>query len=232
MEFRLPKIIFLLVLCVLMMAQTVFAEKIDYKDPNFNFKTIKNIAVYDMSFEAVDLNNDILERSLNTTYVNTASKEKLPVMSYSTLLRKMSLTIGTDMDLLAENNYEEFNRIYKMHLSKVVDAWVEADVIEYKSDSIYHPPYTTWERRTESTHVYDNWGNRVRVDEEILVPVEHPGYYETVFYETVEFHVFDAKTGREVFSRQEIRSRSDDDGRGMFGRICSSFFKDLRKMIK
>ncbi|MGM9539093.1 hypothetical protein [Anaerovibrio sp.] len=224
----------LLTLLALMMlfCQTAAAEKIEFKDDSYNFHNIKNIAVYDLDFSKADTGSSILEKSLNAMYFKKAAQEKLSVMNFESISRKMSLALGQDMDILAEKDWDAFNKLYDEHLPDYVDAYVTADVLQYETQSIYHPEYTTWETKTQKSYVKDSKGNRIEVEDEVLVPVTHPAYYSSVIYEKVEFHVYDARTGREVYSRQEWRDRDDDDGIDMFGRICSAFFKDLRKLTK
>ncbi len=232
MERRWGKIVLLVSVCLLLLAQTAGAEKIDFKDDKYNFKQIKNVVIYDMDFSDVELNSSIMEKSLNSTYLKKAEQEKVPIISIDSVLRRISLHSGKDMDLLAESDFDEFNKVYYEHLPEYAQVYVEAKLLQYESKSVYHPAYTSWETRRESTYVWDNNGNKIRVEEDVLVPVENPAYYETVFYDKIEFHVYDAKTGAEVFSRQEWRERTGDDGTGMFGRICAAFFSDLRKLAR
>ena len=224
--------LFTLLTLMLLFCQTALAEKIEFKDESYNFRNIRSIAVYDLDFSNANIDNNVMEKSLNAMYFKKASQEKLDVLRYDVISRKMSLALGQDMDLLAENDWDTFNKLYDEHLPEYVDAYVTADVLQYETQSIYHPEYTTWETKKERSYVKDSKGNRIEIEDEVLVPVTHPAYYSSVIYEKVEFHVYDARTGREVYSRQEWRDRDDDNGVDMFGRICAAFFKDLRKLTK
>lgn len=219
-------------LCLLTMVSVVQAEKMEYKDSSYNFKNIKNVMLYDMDFDRAAINSSIVENSLNDIYQRRAVKENLPVIDSETVMRKMSLDLGQDMDLLMDANYEEFMSTFEEHLPDYVDAYITADVLEYTTKEVYHPEYTSWETRTEHHTIKDKDGKTITISEQVLVPVHHPAYYETVFYEDVEFHVYDSKTGKEIYSRKDWRDRSDNDGSSMFERICNSFFKDFRKLIK
>lgn len=224
--------LFTFLVMLALFCQAASADKIEFKDESYNFRNIKNIVVYDLDFSQANLDNSIMEKSLNASYQKKAVQEKLPVISSESVMRKMSLALGQDLDLLAKDNWEAFNKIYDENLPSYVDAYVNASVLQYETRSVYHPEYTTWETRREKSYVRDSQGNRIEIEDEVLVPVTHPGYYSSVILEKIEFHVHDARTGREVYSLQEWRDREDDNGVDMFGRICGSFFKSFAKLIK
>lgn len=224
--------LFTFLVTLALFCQAASADKFEFKDESYNFRNIKNIVVYDLDFSQANLDNSILEKSLNASYQKRAAQEKLPVISSESVMRKMSLALGQDLDLLAKDNWEAFNKIYDENLPSYVDAYVNASVLQYETRSVYHPEYTTWETRREKSYVRDSQGNRIEIEDEVLVPVTHPAYYSSVIMEKVEFHVHDARTGREVYSLQEWRDREDDNGVDMFGRICGSFFKSFAKLIK
>lgn len=222
-----------LMACLLLMAmmQAVSAEKVEYKDKNYNFKAIKNVLLYDMDFSDTNIEG-VRERSLSGMYEEKAMQEKIPVITPEAVIRKMSLAQGQDLEILAQKDSEAFNDIFDKNLKDYADVYIDAKVLQYETKSIYHPEYTTWETKTVNKNVRDSKGNWVKVEDEIVVPVVHPAYYSSVVYEKIEFHVHDAVTGEEIYSRQEWRDRDNDDGVNMFGRICSAFFKDFHKMIK
>lgn len=103
---------------------------------------------------------------------------------------------------------------------------------KYKSSKIFHPAYTSWERRTKYITVKDSDGNSRRVEIEYDEPVYHPESYSTQFYVTVEFRAYDTKTGKEIFSRVDARDREDYEGKDMYARICANFVKDFAKLMK
>lgn len=224
--------LFTFLVMLVLFCQAASADKIEFKDESYNFRNIKNIVVYDLDFSQANLDNSIMEKSLNASYQKKAVQEKLPVITSESVMRKMSLALGQDLDLLAKDNWESFNKIYDENLPSYVDAYVNASVLQYETRSVYHPEYTTWETRREKSYVRDSQGNRIEIEDEVLVPVTHPAYYSSIILEKVEFHVHDARTGREVYSLQEWRDREDDNGVDMFGRICGSFFKSFAKLIK
>lgn len=219
-----------LLLC-LALCQTALAEKTDYVDKKYDFTKVNNILVLDMDFSDVDFNS-IRERSFNEVYLNKAKSSKLTVLDVDKVIGKISLACGQDLDLLAARDEAEADRLYGEYLPNFADLYVEAELVRFYSDEIYHPPYTTWETKRDKVKVRDSDGELVEITEEYQVPVHHDGYYEDVFYVDVLLHAYDTKTNKEVFAREDSRSRVDDDGKGMFERICGDFFNDLRKLAK
>ena len=45
--------------------------------------------------------------------------------------------------------------------------------------------------------------------------------------------LYDSRSGAEIFSRLDVRDREDFQAqKGMYGRICTSFFEDVGKKIR
>ena len=98
--------------------------------------------------------------------------------------------------------------------------------IKYWHNSFYIiPEHTEWETRT----VYRNKDEKVS----ILVPVTYPPRRVDVSDIIADFEVYDARTGKMVFMREDNRSREDSNAQtNMFGRMANSFFSDLNKKLK
>ena len=225
------RLVMVLTLCMALLVNIANAEKVDYKDSSYNFKKINAVLVYDMDFSQVDVGG-VLAKSLNEVYWQKASASKLAVLSKPVVVRKMSLTAGQDLDILAASDNESFERIYSEHIGDYADVYIVPKVTQYNSERLYQQPYTTMEKRTKLVKIKDNQGYEQTVTVEYEEPVLHPGYWYTVFYEKVEFHVYDSRTHKEVFSREDYRSRDDDTGKDMYVRICSNFFRDFAKLTK
>lgn len=218
-------------LCMILLAGVAGAEKTDYKNENYNFKAIKTIAIYDVDFEHVKIDNDILKKNLQSVYEKKAKDTGLGVMTGEVVMRKMSLGLGQDLDTLAVKDPAAADKLYDEHLKDYVDAYVTAVMKTYEGESVHHPGYTTMEKRTKHVKITDN--GKVRdIAFEYEEPVYHPDYYTYNFYTAVEFHVYDAKTNEEIFSRLDTRGRQDNQGKDMYERICGNFFGDLSGLIK
>lgn len=109
---------------------------------------------------------------------------------------------------------------------------IKTKVENWSSSSQYHPPYTTWETRSETYHWYDRNGNRHSDVRTFQVPVEHPGY--TSYFSTVKVR-YDGYTpeGKLVYSHREERTKEEaNDHYKMFERISKEFLSKLVKQIK
>lgn len=227
------RILALLVVCIFIMPAGVWAEKTDFKDNSYNFKKVKSIAAYEMDFSKIDMEEDSVQaKSLQSVYQDKLESAKLPIVDEETLLRKISLLSGQDMNLSHQNNPEEYEQVYWEKLPEVADVYITSEVKKYESSKIFHPAYTSMERRTKYITVKDSDGKSSRVEIEYEEPVYHPEYYTTQFYVTVEFRAYDTKTGKEIFSRVDARERGDYEGKDMYARICANFAKDFAKLIK
>lgn len=58
----------LLSLCLVLLMQCAFAEKTNYKDSKFDFKTVKTVAFYDMDFSQVKIPSKVNEESWGAGY--------------------------------------------------------------------------------------------------------------------------------------------------------------------
>ena len=233
MQRVLQRMLALVVLMLVIMPVGAWAEKTDFKDSSYNFKQVKSVAVYDMDFSKIDMEEDSVQaKSMQAVYQDKLHTAKLPIVDEEMLLRKISLLSGQDMDLLYQSNPEEYEQVYWEKLPEVADVYITSEVKEYKSSIIFHPAYTSWERRTKYITVKDSDGNSRRVEIEYDEPVYHPESYSTQFYVTVEFRAYDTKTGKEIFSRVDARDREDYEGKDMYARICANFAKDFAKLMK
>lgn len=229
----LKRMMSLLVLMIFIMPVSAWAEKTDFKDSSYNFKKVKSIAVYNMDFSQINMEEDSVQaKSLQAVYQDKLQLSKLTIIDEDALLRKISLIVGQDMDILYKENPEEFEKVYQEKLPEAADVYIVSQVKKYEAGRIFHPAYTSWERRTKYITVKDSDGNSRRVEIEYEEPVYHPEYYSTQFYVTVEFRAYDTKTGKEIFSRVDARDREDYEGKDMYARICANFAKDFAKLMK
>lgn len=219
-------------LCLMMYCTAAMAEKTDYKDKSYNFKTIKNLMLYDMDFSAAGLDSSIVEKNLQSIYEGKSSDSKLNILDSEQVLQKISLQTGQDMDLLQEKDNAAYEKMYLEHMPEYVDAYVMGELLDYEKQNVYHDAYTSWETRTEHVQMKDSDGNWKTVEVSHEEPVYHPAYTTVEFDVIVEFHVYDSKSGKEIFSRRDARSRQDDTGKDMYARICGNFFSDFGRLAR
>ena len=160
----------LLSLCLVLLMQCAFAEKTNYKDSKFDFKTVKTVAFYDMDFSQVKIPSKVKEKSMNDKYLKKIASSKIPDINMESVMNKMSLAVGQDMDELAQKAPDEFTKVFNENIGNYVELYVTADLLKFEAKQVYHPETVTWETRTEtidqSSHgsTTDNWNNTIQSD--------------------------------------------------------------------
>ena len=113
------------------------------------------------------------------------------------------------------------------------DLIVECKIKNWKDDYYIVPEHTVWEQKKMYRTRRDRDGNKYEESYYITVPVTYPPRRVDTSTLVVDFEVFDARTGKMVFGREDDRTREDGNAQiGMFGRMCNSFFSDLNKKLK
>ena len=113
------------------------------------------------------------------------------------------------------------------------DLIVECKITNWKNGYYIVPEHTVWEQKTMYRTRRDRDGNKYEERYYITVPVTYPPRRVDTSDLVVNFEVYDARTGKMVFGREDNRTREDAVAQvGMFGRMCNSFFSDLNKKLK
>ena len=114
------------------------------------------------------------------------------------------------------------------------DVYVTAELLQWHDDFYIKPEYTSWERKEMTRTKHHRDGKKTKEIYYITVPVVHPPERVNTSTVRIRFDVYDSSTGKQIFSRDEIRVRdhSTRGEKGIFGRICKSFFEDLDKKTK
>lgn len=201
----------LLALCLLLLsAAPASAEKTDWADKDYDFSQIKSAIVCDIELtDKSEFESDLLELTLQEDYQKNAKRPK-----YKYLTAEKAKVLSPD------------------NPKGAADVYIKAALLKWHDDAYIKPGYTSWERQTAYRTKTVN-GQKVREEYSITVPVQHPP--QTIYTSTVRlrFEVFDAKTDKRIMARDELRLRdnSHHGQKGIFGRICKSFFDDLNKKL-
>ena len=202
----------LLVLCLLLLPSLpASAEKTDWYDKDYNFSQIKRAVVYDVLLtDTAEFESDLLNQTLQEEYLKNAMRP-----GYRVLDAQKAALLSPENPVAA------------------ADVYIKAELLKWHDDSYEKPAYTSWEtQRSTRTRKLPN-GEKIEGTYYTTVPVYHPP--QTIYTSTVRlrFEVFDSKTGQRVMARDELRLRDDSHHgqKGIFGRICKSFFNDLKKKI-
>ncbi len=201
-------------LACMFLPQTVSAEKNDFKDKYYNFRGVQRVVLMNISSD-IDFRNrgNIFIQKLRSTYQKSAGKLKC--------------------DVITEDDARRMSGYDSRDLSGVADLYIECYIKDWSDDYYIVPERTTWERKKMYRTVRDRYGNRYEEEYYTTVPVTYPPRRVDVSKMAVTFEVYDTRTGKMVFGREDVRDREDKDAQdGMYGRICNSFFQDLGKLIK
>jgi hypothetical protein len=223
--------VFIIVLFLFAMP-IVSAEKTDWSDTDYNFKTIRTALIYDIDLSQADLSNDIITRNLTDEYMKKAVKPAYTVLSSEQLNRKISLEQSIDLDTLKKTDPEKAAMLFTENLSHFVDIYIETHLLSYKIGSYIVPAHTTWENQTATDHYTDSDGRTRDITHTYTIPVYVPDATVTTAIVRLRFDVINAKTNKVIFSREEERVRDNsDDPYGVFSRMTDSFFSDLKNKM-
>jgi len=101
-------------------------------------------------------------------------------------------------------------------------------VLKWENSYYIQPERTVWEQKRVDRSYRDRNGRWVNDYYYITVPVTYPPRRVDVSTLNMSFEVFDARTGKMIFGREDDRDREDYEAQdGMYERICKSFFGDF-----
>ncbi|MBP3781174.1 MAG: hypothetical protein ILA30_05875 [Selenomonas sp.] len=224
----------LLCLCLfLLMTGKAFAHVEQWADPGYAFKGVQKMLVYDFDMSAVKLDSDIAEKNFHSVFWEQVNKQKITVLPLQRVENKVSLLEYKDIDKLRQTNPEAAEAMWKKNLSQVVDVYAKTKYLRYDYTSRVIPAHTEWRTRYVTYTYYDRNGNKHHES----VPEQYPVYVpeRTVWTLTqqVRLDVYDAKTDKCIYSRNEIRSDDDvGDGKDIFEKIVRNSFKDFLKNVQ
>lgn len=203
----------LTLLVCLCIASTAGAEKIKFKDKNFNYKGYKEVeitALEDLNYDKTDFVTDsATEMKIKTLLMSAFNKKSINVTDVAAGSTKPAPS-----------------------LTPIPEISVKVYVLGY--DKIWHDAWVETQHYTE-TYTIQEKDNRGRYHDTVVrVPatrqIEHPaGYYHTARVD-MEFTVRDPRTQKVIYSIRDTRSRGgEDDTSGMLKRICGDFVDDITK---
>ena len=224
----------MLLAAMLVLPQNVSAEKTDWFDRGYNFHNIRTIIVFDATFsQNRGYDDSITLRNLQDSFISEANKLRCNVITESEARRMLSYQIGVNLDSLAYSNPLEARRLIMQNAYRIADAWITGNVDNLDNTYYIEPSRTVWESKRETHTYYDRWGNRRQETRYIQVPVTYPPRRVDVSTLQVTLQVYDARNHNMIFARKDVRDREDYQAqKGMFGRICNSFFEDFAKKLR
>ena len=224
----------LLLMAILILPQTVSAEKTDWYDRNYNFHNIRSIIVFDATFSQNYGYGDSIElRNLQDSFTQDSRKLRCNVITEAQARRDIGYRIGMNLDSLAYSNPLEARRIIMQNAYMIADAWIIGNVDNMENTYYVQPARTVWESRRETRTYRDRYGNRREETRYVQVPVNYPPRRVDVTSVQMTLELHEARSGALIFARKDVRDREDFQAqKGMLGRISNSFFEDFGKKIR
>ncbi len=205
------KKVFCLTICllVLLLASTASAEKIKFKDKNFNYKNFQTVQLSGMSFLALDRTDfeedQAADSSLLTSLRSAFSKRNISLMTAEDIKDTETTTL----------------------ISKPI---IQAKIFVMGYDKIWHDAWTEEYYTRKEIRIKDDHGKETTISVPQKEYIQHPaGYYYTARVD-IEFNVKDSRTDKVIYTVRDTRSRGgESDTSGMLKRICNDFAEDLTK---
>ena len=225
----------ILLMAIISLPQVVSAEKTDWFDRNFNFRNIRTVIVFDLTTNhANDYGGSIALRNMQDTFIQNAQKNlRCNVITEAQARRELAYQLGMDLESLSYSNPLQARKIIVDNAYRIADAGIFGNVDAWENNYYIEPERTVWESKRESYTYYDRHGRRHEETRYIQVPVTYPPRRVDVSTIQMTLQVYEARRGEMIFARKDVRDRQDYQAqKGMFGRICNSFFEDFNKKIR
>ena len=225
----------ILLLTVLALPQTVFAEKTDWTDRNFSFRNIRTVIVFDATVSpGVDVGGGIAILNIQDRFRQDSLKLPCRIITEAQARQIIGGQIRMNLDALSLSNPMQARQIVMQNAYNLgADAWILANIDAWGNQTYVEPERTVWENRRQTRTYYDQWGRRHEETYMTQVPVTYPPRRVDISTVQVTMQAYDARTGALIFARKDVRDREDYSAQsGMFGRISNSFYEDLAKKIR
>lgn len=225
----------ILLLAMMSLPQVVSAEKTDWFDRNFYFRSIRTVIVFDLTASpGIGYGDPVTMHNLQDTYFQNARKNlRCNVITEAEARREIGYQLGMDLESLAYRDPQRARRIVEDNAYRIADAGAFANVDVWANNSYVKPGYTVWEQKKETRTYRDRHGNRQEETYYVQVPVTYPPRRVDVSTIQVTLRVYEARNKSPIFERKDVRDREDyQDQKSMFGRICKSFFEDFGKKMR
>lgn len=210
------------------------AEKTDFVDENYDFTKLTSIYLFDVELNEPKNTSELVEKVMQQDYDVNAKKFRVYKSDTpAKAMKKLSLLLNTDVEKAIADNPEAGSKLFADNLHLIADAYVTSELINYYNDQYIIPAHTEWQTVTDYVDYVDNDGKKQRTTISRQVPIYVPDAYVDQAHVTMRFALVDAKTGKDIFLREETRTNTyTRDTRECFRQTVRSFFRDLKKKIK
>lgn len=228
------------ILMVFFIQNSVFAEKHEWIDKNYDFSRITRVLLLDPSISD-KLKNGITEKEIIEIFnSNMKFPNNIKVMTLSSLVNTIKMDTGIDLIKLNNENQQEAMKLLDQLIPMYADITIVSRVFDYSVGSEYREGYTYTTTEYQTAYVHSGYGGPTVATIETPVQRTHtvPGRNVKVAYSSVRWDVYDANSKKAIWSRFDDRARANNTifdntkPKDLLERIIRSFCNDLSDKLK
>lgn len=210
----------LFVLTLLVLPQKVSA--IDRIDSSFDFRNLRAVIILDMTVDSrFNVGGSSGLHSLQNLLDKNARRLGCTVYTQQQALQLLGVS-GLD--------YVQGRRYIMENAYQIADAWIDANITSWETQSYVEAERTVWESRNRD-EIY-GYNQNLKKEEQRSVPVTYPPQRVDVSTIQVTFEVYDARRNMKVFEREDALSRKTFQYHlNLFDEMSNSFFAEVARMI-
>lgn len=208
---------FISLLVIFSITNIVFAQGDEWLDKNYNFKSIKTVLLFPITY-----NQGVSSISQRNIEDITAEKLKLNNVKLITMNDISTLMMAKGLDL---NNFESFKEVVKQN----TDAVLQINVIGYGMSSEYVEgtviPYQT----TNTSYINTSYGSSASITTPQTSYIPIAGGKFPVAFSYVHFTLYDSDNGMPILEKQDFRDKmnrliiDNTTPKDLYKRILGSF---------
>ncbi len=233
------KRILLLVIALMMITVSAFADKQEWIDKDYDFGKAKNILI--MFYVPDELKNGITEKETQELFDEAVQKklvEKLSNYGYNfkTIVdatNEIQSLYGININESTKKDLPESKDIFNKYIKENIDLVFNVNLMDYSTGMRYKEGYSYSVPKTESHYVSNGmFGGQI-----VTTHTTEQHYVEPknvkVSYVSVKFIIDDVKTVTNVWTRIGERDREGSNKhKDNFENIINSCFNDYVKKVK
>jgi hypothetical protein len=201
----------LLTVMLLLLVNVAGAEKVKFKDNQFNFTNYSDAHISSINILNVD----------QDSFISDQGSESKMILLLRQAFGDRKVTLNADKEATVPASDQPY-------LKSVPQIAITVYCLGY--DKIFHGPWDETVSTTKTITTWDNKGHATYIDIPVTELVHHPaGYYYNAKVD-IQFDVTDPRTGKNIYTVRDSRGRGGEtDTSGMLKRICNDFAEDMTK---
>ncbi|MBP2656922.1 MAG: hypothetical protein H6Q73_4491 [Firmicutes bacterium] len=220
-----------LVVLLMLICSTTFAEKSEWVDKSYNFSNIKTVLIVDPAIPN-EIKNGITENEIKDIFKEKAVLPKVKVVYLSDLCKILNIRMDANSTISPEDLKFIIN-----NTSQYADVAITSTVTNYGTGSEYREGYSYNTTTYKTSYIHSKNGTTT-IETPVTETHNVSGGNIPVAYTTVRWDVYETSAGKPIFSRIESRSRASNTlfdntkPRDLYERITKAFFNDLNHKLK